>query len=342
MKRARQSVEPEVKNQNQEKEGIDECGIIDWSKFREMKTLNYVLEQKGLGSLKEMAAMELDGEMEDEEDTRDPEEAAKELALTVKDWEDQYLRSVRISQVQKVKCQQFITDLINSSLTIKDAEDGIGTLSTSVIINSGDLTLDWDELFEAEPTKIQALTACLVYASIFIPAMVVKSYKIFSATNLLKLVNAPSIRVEWTALINGRKRHTKLIVPKGEMQFMEMKASHLKRNSQDWWMQLVKPMNISYENEYGQNLKYHAKTGKFYMEGKTQSTHMTAERIAAFTVETQILFYFYAKIVLSANQKLWKCLHERLRALNLSAASNTAKGSKIMSTLQEFWYFKNR
>ncbi|CAH0730604.1 unnamed protein product, partial [Brenthis ino] len=74
------------------------------------------------------------------------------------------------------------------------------------ISSRGDLTLDWDELFEKKPTRQQALIACLVYASIFIPAMVVKYYKTLSATNILKLVSAPVIRVEWTGVIHGQKK----------------------------------------------------------------------------------------------------------------------------------------
>lgn len=196
--------------------------------------MNYVLEQKGLGALKTMAATESDGETEEQDDTQSEEAAARDLENTMKAWEDEYIDSVHISQTMKIKCKQFITDLINSLLTIKEAEDDIGTLYTSVIIDSGDLTLDWGELYEKEPTKIQALTVSLVYASIFIPAMVVKSYKTFSATNLLKLVSAPISHVEWTASINGQKRRTKLNVPKEEIQYMEMKAAHLKRNSQEW------------------------------------------------------------------------------------------------------------
>ncbi|CAG4963194.1 unnamed protein product [Parnassius apollo] len=186
-------------------EGRDETGIWDWSKFRE-GIKSYVLDLKGLGALQTMAATESDGEMDEQEDTPSEEAVARDLEITMKAWEEEYIKSVRISQVMKVKCQQFITDLINSSLSIKESEDGIGTLYTSVIIDSGDLTLDWGELFETEPTKIQALTVSLVYASIFIPAMVVKSYRTFSATNLLKLVHAPVIHVEWTGSINGQKK----------------------------------------------------------------------------------------------------------------------------------------
>ncbi|CAG5059953.1 unnamed protein product [Parnassius apollo] len=186
-------------------EGREETGIWDWNKFREGKIKNYVLDLKGLGGLQTMAATESDGEMEEHEDTPSEEAVARDLEITMKAWEEEYIKSVRISQVMKVKCQQFITDLINSSLSIKESEDGIGTLYTSVIIDSWDLTLDWGELFETEPTKIQALTVSLVYASIFIPAMVVKLYRTFSATNLLKPVNAPVIHVEWTGSINGQK-----------------------------------------------------------------------------------------------------------------------------------------
>ncbi|XP_049882888.1 uncharacterized protein LOC126378519 isoform X1 [Pectinophora gossypiella] len=211
-----------------------------------------------------MAALESDGEMEEEEGIPSEQEAQKELTITKEAWEE-YPKSVRISQAQKVYCQQFITDLINSSLSIKEQEDGIGTSSTYLAIDSGDLTLDWDESFEREPTKIQALAACLVYASIFIPAMVVKCYKIFSATNILKLVSAQTIHVEWTASVGGRRKTTRLSVPKGEIQYFAMKASHLKKNSQEWWMQLVKPMNIKYENDMGQEMNFKTKTGKFYI-----------------------------------------------------------------------------
>uniref|UniRef100_A0A2A4J3N6 Uncharacterized protein n=1 Tax=Heliothis virescens TaxID=7102 RepID=A0A2A4J3N6_HELVI len=328
---------------NQTEEGLDETGMeMDWGRYREEKIQNYVLETKGLGNLREMAASELDGETEEQDDIQSEEEVAKELEITLAEWEKWYTPSVRISQIQKIKCQQFITDLINSSLYISEQEDGIGTSYTSVIINSGDITLDWEELFETEPTRIQALIVCLVYASIFIPAMVVKSFKTFSAKNILKLVSAPVIPVEWTASIHGRKRHTRLTIPRGEIQFLEKKAAHLKRNTRDWWIQLLKPMNITYVNDYGKEVKYHAKTGKIYMEGKAQNSTMTVEKIAAFTTEIGILFYFYARTVLSQKTKLWKYLHSRLRALNLCAQNNTPSGSKTTSTLQEFWYFKSR
>lgn len=340
MKRAKRNATEEERHRDTTPDR-DETGTVDWNKFRETKLRNYVLDQKGLSNLKLEAELESDSEMEEDALIPTEQEVAKELEATLNAWEE-YTASVRITQAQKVKCQQFIQDLINSSLSIKEQQDGIGTSYTSVIINSGDLTLDWDELFEPEPTKIQALTACLVYASIFIPAMVVKSYRTFSATNILKLVNAQVIRVEWTASIHGRRRVTRLTVPKGEIQFFASKACHLKRNSQDWWMQLVKPMNVKFENDMGQEMTYKPRIGKFYADGKPVTTSWTPEKVASLTIEIQILFYFYAKAALSLKPTLWKCLHERLKALNLSVPSNTMSGSKTMSTLAEFWYFKSR
>lgn len=338
MKRARQNVDVQM---DQEDQGTDETGILDWKKIRETKITNYVLEQKGLSNLKMMADTELTGETEDDDDTPSEQEAAKDLERTLEAWTE-YLQSVPMKETRKQKCIQFMTDLISSSLYIKEHEDDTGTLSTSVIISSGALTLDWGELFERDPTKIAQLTVCLVYASIFIPAMVVKFYRTFSPKNLLKLVSAQAIHVEWTGLINGRKRITKLIVPKGEIQYFQNKASHLTRNTQDWWMQLVKPMNIRYVNDYGRDIKYSAKTGKFYEEGRIVRAGIETEQIATITVEMQILFYFYAKTVLSQKQKLWKYLQEQVKGLNTCAPSNMQRGSKTTSISQEFWYFKNR
>lgn len=109
----------------------------------------------------------------------------------------------RKKKTMKIKCQQFIMDLINSSLSIKEAEDGIGTLYVSYNIQWG---------FNSRLGRIirngtyrNATYITLVYASIFIPAMVFKSYRIFSATNLLNLVSAQVIHVEWTASINKIK-----------------------------------------------------------------------------------------------------------------------------------------
>lgn len=323
-------------------EGEDVTGLIDWNRVREEKALNYVLEQRGLGSLKEMADIESFGETDESEDILSAEAAQKGLEKTLSTWKEQYVQSVHIPPHLETKCSQFITDLTNSSLTIKDVEDGIGTSYTSVQIDSGDLTLDWEELFEKEATRQQALTACLVYASIFIPAMVVKYYKIFSARNILKLVSAQVIRVEWTALINGRRKTTRLSVPRGEIQYFEMKAQQYRRGTQDWWMQLVKPVSVTYENDFGTEVKYHAKTGKFYTDGKTILSPISIEKTALLMTEMSISFYFYAKIVLSQNQKLWRCLQDRLKGLNLYAANNTKRGSRTTSTSQEFWYFRNR
>lgn len=84
-------------------------------------------------------------------------------------------------------------DLINSSLSIKEAEDGIGTLYLYVSYNR-----QWG--YNSRLGRIirngtyrYATYITLVYASIFIPAMVFKSYRIFSATNLLNLVSAQVI-----------------------------------------------------------------------------------------------------------------------------------------------------
>ena len=91
-----------------------------------------------------------------------------------------------IQQALKVNLQNLMKDLISSSLTIGE-QDPTGTSYIIVAINSGDLIHDQDELVDPEPTKINELTACLAYASIFIPTMVVKSYRIFSVRNLLSL-----------------------------------------------------------------------------------------------------------------------------------------------------------
>lgn len=55
--------------------------------------------------------------------------------------------------------------------------------------------------------------------------------KTLSATNILKLVNAPVIRVEWSGTIGGRRKTTRLTVPKGEIQYFEMKAEHSEEQS---------------------------------------------------------------------------------------------------------------
>lgn len=91
-----------------------------------------------------------------------------------------------------------------------------------------------------------------------------------------------------------------------------------------------------------ERLKYHAKTGKFYTDGKAIISNMSVEKIAILMTEIQISFYFYARTVLSQNQRLWKCLQERLKALYLYAQNNIRKGSKTTSISPEFWYFKNR
>ncbi|XP_049882914.1 uncharacterized protein LOC126378532 isoform X1 [Pectinophora gossypiella] len=53
---------------------------------------NYVLDQRGLSNLKEMAALESDGEMEEEEGIPSEQEAQKELMITKEAWEE-YLKS---------------------------------------------------------------------------------------------------------------------------------------------------------------------------------------------------------------------------------------------------------
>ncbi|XP_069363703.1 uncharacterized protein [Maniola hyperantus] len=289
-----------------------------------------------------MADTESYGETDESEDTLTEEAAQKGLEKALPTWREQYVQSVHTPTHLETKCSQFITDLTNSSLTIKDVQDGIGTSYTSVQIDSGALTLDWDELFEKKATRQLALTACLVYASIFIPAMVVKYYRIFSARNILKLVSAQVIRVEWTASINGRRKTTRLNVPRGEIQYFEMKAQQYRKGTQDWWMQLVKPMSVTYENDYGTEIKYHAKRGKFYTDGKTILSPITIEKTALLMTEMSISFYFYAKTVLSQNLKLWRCLQDRRKGLNLYAANNTKKGSRTTYTSQEYWYFRNR
>ncbi|CAB3232757.1 unnamed protein product [Arctia plantaginis] len=130
----------------------------------------------GLSNLKMQADAESDGEITECENTPSEEEAMIEYQMTMDAWGD-YLKSVRIQHSLKVNLQNLMQDLINSSLTIKEQEDPIGMSCTSLSISSGDLIHDWGELFETEPTRLNQLTACLVYASIFIPAMVVKYYK---------------------------------------------------------------------------------------------------------------------------------------------------------------------
>jgi hypothetical protein len=127
--------------------------VTDWATIQKKMTRTYVLELKGLGSLMEQANTEFYGEMEEQEDIPSEGEAARDLEKTMEAWE-KYVALVRIDQTRKIRCQEFITDLINSSLCIMEQKDGIGTSSTCLKINSGDLSLDWAELFEKDPANV--------------------------------------------------------------------------------------------------------------------------------------------------------------------------------------------
>ncbi|CAB3237633.1 unnamed protein product [Arctia plantaginis] len=153
----------------------------NWESIRKNIYQNCVLGHMGLSNLKMQADAESDGEITECENTPSEEEAMIEYQMTMDAWGD-YLKSVRIQHSLKVNLQNLMQDLINSSLTIKEQEDPIGMSCTSLSISSGDLIHDWGELFETEPTRLNQLTACLVYASIFIPAMVVKYGAILKTT----------------------------------------------------------------------------------------------------------------------------------------------------------------
>lgn len=143
---------------------------VNWEKLRKDKLTKYALDQMGLSSLQTQAEAESDGETDYVENIQSEEEVERDYEVTVKNWDEEYVQSVRIQQAMKVTAQNFIKDLISSSLTIMEQEDHIGISYTTVQINSGELTLDWAELFEEDPTRINQLTVCLAYASIFIPA----------------------------------------------------------------------------------------------------------------------------------------------------------------------------
>ncbi|CAG4936781.1 unnamed protein product [Parnassius apollo] len=72
----------------------DEKGIIDWNKIREVKVKNYVPEQKGLGALQTMAATELDGEMDEQDDIQSEQAVSRDLEITMRAREDEYIKSV--------------------------------------------------------------------------------------------------------------------------------------------------------------------------------------------------------------------------------------------------------
>ncbi|CAG4936786.1 unnamed protein product [Parnassius apollo] len=79
----------------------DEKGIIDWNKIREVKVKNYVPEQKGLGALQTMAATELDGEMDEQDDIQSEQAVSRDLEITMRAREDEYIKMDGINKWTK-------------------------------------------------------------------------------------------------------------------------------------------------------------------------------------------------------------------------------------------------
>lgn len=308
---------------------------------------DYVLEAKGLSSLMKKISTQLNSQMEESENILETA-VPGEVLNTI--W-DEFIGTLRadrtITLKREVDYRRFLEALSNSHVSIEEQEDRIGTLFTSVVIDTGATIAPLEELFEETYINLGELSASLVYASIFTVAMVVKFWWIFSPQVILKLASVPHIVWELRDPgKNGKPRKTRWTVSRGEIMYFSEKAQHLRRDTWNFWIQVMKPMDITIEREGERGMvKYtyrHAK-GKLMQDWKPIGVKdWTQETGGQITADLQLLCYCYVTMGLSLNPKLQDYWRAQLTASDSCVISNSTRGSNTGQGSAEFWYFKKK
>lgn len=271
----------------------------------------------------------------------------EEAAL--KDWEQiviakflQHLESESMAAGEKKVLRGFITALGNSSLRIQERKENTGISSIYLVLTSGVTPQGSEELFAPSSTNVRALLASLAFASTFIPAMVVKYYRIFSKKSISMLASVPLITLEWRTETEPESKSIVIHVPRGEIQHFWRKAEHQVWGTKEWMWSLVRPMQLYLEREgtlWSMNRDSHHLERNRRMDKDGNDSIEFAEKITSIT---QSSFCYYAKNVLLTKETQRAFFQKALKGLTLCSNHAPTTGSALPYRSDGFWYFKKR